>query len=124
MEKQIFQFTNYDVPVEIAGHSFTLNCSADTGDYIKAAAGKLRELANQVAAGEKNNADIVEYGMGVVDHLLGAGAAEKILEGRDAKNRTSDVMDLCRFMVEIAAKFRNERQKSTQPRPHRRKKKK
>lgn len=124
MEKQIFQFTNYDVPVEIAGHSFTLNCSADTGDYIKSVAGKLHELANQVAAGEKNNADIVEYGIGVVDHLLGAGSAEKILEGRDAKNRTSDVMDLCRFMVEIAAKFRNERQKSMQPRHRRRKKKK
>lgn len=123
MEKQIFQFTNYDVPVEIAGHDFTMNCSADTGDYIKSAAGKLRELANQVAAGEKNNADIVEYGMGFVDHLLGAGAAEKIMNGRDAKNRTSDVMDLCRFMTDIAAKFRTERQKSTKPR-HRRKKKK
>lgn len=118
MEKQIFQFTNYDVPVEIAGQEFILNCSTDTGDYLKEVSADLRELAEKIAAKEKTREDILDYGCGVIDHLLGAGAAEKILGTR--KNKVSDVMDVCTFLAEVANKFRAERQKAQGNRAQRR----
>lgn len=110
MEKQIFQFTNYDVPVEIAGHEFTLNCSTDTGDYLKGAAANLRKIADQITTGEKTGDDALEYGCEIIDHLLGDGASGQILSGRTSK--ISDVTDVCMFLTEVAAKFRDERQKA------------
>lgn len=109
MEKQVFEFVNYDVPLTIGGHEFTMNCSADTGDYLKEVAGKLRTLANEVGSKEKTNADIVAYGEEVIDHLLGAGAAALLLSGRASK--VSDTMDICMFLTGVAAKFSEERKK-------------
>lgn len=118
MEKQVFQFTNYDVPVEIAGHEFTMNCSTDTGDYLKEVSAELKRLGEQVAKGEKTSKDVLDYGCEVVDHLLGEGSAALVLGNR--KSRVSDVMDLCTFLAEVATKFRQERQKAQGNRAQRR----
>ena len=118
MEKQVFQFTDYSVPVEIAGTEFRMDCSIDSGDYIKSTAVELRKLAQQVSSGEKTTEDVVAYGCGIIDYLLGDGAAETIMHGR--KNKTSDVMDVCAFLVEVASKYRAEHQNMLKNRAQRR----
>lgn len=109
MEKRVFEFTNYDVPVTIAGHEFTMDCSSDTGDYLQKVSKELKNLSAEMAAGTKTKDDVISYGMGVIDKLLGAGAAAKVLGNREHK--LSDVLDLCVFLSETAAAFKAERQK-------------
>lgn len=103
MEKLVFEFTNYDVPVAIAGHEFMLNCSSDTGDFLKEVGTELKNLAAEMSAGAKTKDDVIAYGMGVIDKLLGTGAAEKVFGSRE--RRLSDIMDLCMFLTEAAATF-------------------
>lgn len=107
MDKRVFEFRNYDAPVTIAGHEFTLNCSSDTGDYLKSVGKTLKELAAEIGAGTKTKNDVISYGESVINELLGAGAAETVLAGRDHK--LSDILDICVFLSETAAAFRAER---------------
>ena len=118
MTPQKFEFTNYNVPVDIAGHTFTLDCSSETGDYLKSVSENFRDLAKQIGSGEKSVEDAAEYGMQVLDHLLGTGAAETIFTGR--KKRVSDITDVCLFLTDVAARFQEERTKLNSNRAQRR----
>ena len=109
MEKKVFEFTNYDVPVVIAGQEYTLNCSADTGDYLQSVGKELKKLSAEMSSGTKTKDDVVAYGMGIVDKLLGAGTAEQVLGG--CEHKLSDVMDLCLFLTKTAAAFKAEHRK-------------
>lgn len=109
MTPQKFEFTNYNVPVDIAGHTFTLDCSSETGDYLKSVSENFRGLAREIGSGEKSVEDAAEYGMQVLDHLLGKGAADTIFTGR--KKRVSDITDVCLFLTDVAARFQEERTK-------------
>lgn len=105
MEKRVFEFRIYDVPVTIAGRDFTLNCCSDTGDYLRQVSKELKELAAEMAAGTKTKDDVISYGMGVIDKLLGAGAADMLIADRNHK--LSDIMDICMFLSETVAAFRS-----------------
>lgn len=118
MEIQKFEFTDYDVPVEIGGCKFNLDCSSETGDYLKQCSQELRELAAAIGSGEKTADDAIEYGTKMLDTLLGEGASEKVFAGR--RKRLSDVTDICVWLTEIAAKFQQERIKTQQNRAQRR----
>lgn len=118
MENQKFQFTNYEVPIEIGGSKFSLDCSSETGDYLKRCGNELRQLAAEIESGEKTADDAIEYGMKMLDTLLGEGASEKVFDGR--KKRLSDVTDICVWLTEVAAKFQQERIKTHQNRAQRR----
>lgn len=118
MNTQKFEFVNYDVDVEIAGQKFTFDCSSETGDYLKECSSELMNLAKQIEAGEKTVEDAIQYGVSMVDRLLGEGAAEKLFSGR--KKRLSDITDLCVWLTEVATKFQNERIKVHQNRAQRR----
>lgn len=118
METQKFEFTNYDVPVEIGGCTFYLDCSAETGDYIKQCGNELREMADAIERGEKTADNAIEYGVNMMDTLLGDGASEKVFAGR--RKRLSDVVDICVWLTEIAAKFQQERAKTRKNRAQRR----
>lgn len=118
MNTQKFAFTNYDVEIEISGHTFTMDCSSDTGDYLKKCAGDLREMAEAISRGEKTAEDAVSYGAAMLDTLLGDGAFEKVFEGR--KKRLSDVADICVWLTQVATKFQQERNKVNMNRAQRR----
>lgn len=118
MEIQKFQFTNYEVPIEIGGSKFSLDCSSETGDYLKRCGNELRQLAAEIESGEKTADDAIEYGLKMLDTLLGAGASEKVFAGR--RKRLSDVTDICIWLTEIAEKFQQERIKTHQNRAQRR----
>ncbi len=118
MDKRVFNFTDYDIPVTIAGQEYSLNCSSDTGDYLKQVSADLRQFAEDIGKGEKTRDDVVAYGMGVVDRLLGAGAGEHLLGHR--QNKVSDIIDLCVFLSEVAADFQKERRKAVENRAQRR----
>lgn len=121
MEKRVFEFTNYDVPVVIAGHEFTLNCGTDTGDYLKSVGAELKKLAAEIGAGSKSTSDAVAYCKGAIDKLLGDGAAETIMAGR--KENLSDAIDVCLFLIQTAAAFGAERRRAQGNRAqHRRRK--
>jgi len=105
-----FEFTNYDVPIKINGCTFTLDCSSDTGDYLKKSSVELRELAQAMERGEKTTDDAVQYGMTMLDTLLGEGAAEKAFAGR--KKRVSDITDICVWLTQVAAEFQLEHKKT------------
>lgn len=121
MDKQKFEFSNYDVEVEIAGQTFTMDCSSDSGDYFKQIAVDLKKMATEISMGTKTADDAVEYGLKAIDHLLGDGAAEKVFANR--KRRLSDVTDVCLFLTETANKFHAERAKIAGNRALRRTKK-
>lgn len=112
MEARKFEFTNYDVPVEIGGHEFVLDCSSDTGDYLKRCSNELREMAVAIGKGEKTSEDAVEYGFKMLDKLLGQGASDKIFEAR--KKRLSDVTDICLWLTGVATKFQEQRRANMQ----------
>lgn len=118
MTPQKFEFTNYNVPVDIAGHTFTLDCSSETGDYLKSVSENFRSLVREIGSGEKSVEDAAEYGMQVLDHLLGKGAADTIFTGR--KKRVSDITDVCLFLTDVAARFQEERAKLNGNRAQRR----
>lgn len=118
MTPQKFEFTNYNVPVDIAGHTFTLDCSSETGDYLKSVSENFRSLAREIGSGEKSVEDAAEYGMQVLDRLLGKGAADTIFTGR--KKRVSDITDVCLFLTDVAARFQEERTKLNGNRAQRR----
>lgn len=108
MELQVFEFKEYEVPIEIGWHRFYLDCSADTGDYLRKSAAELKALAEQMEAGEKTIQDAIDYGCKMLDALLGEGSSDKIFEQR--KKRLSDIIDICNWLTEIAVKFRKEKQ--------------
>lgn len=107
MDIQKFEFINYNVDVEIAGHIFSLECTSETGDFIKETANRLRSLSSEIAAGTARPTDALEYGATVIDRLLGEGACDKIFDGR--KRRLDDVSDICMFLTNVAVKFQQER---------------
>lgn len=107
MTTQKFEFVNYNVDLDIAGQSFTMDCSSETGDYLKGVAAELHSLAAAIANGEKTVDNAVKYGTDVIDHLLGDGAAARIFATR--KKRMSDIADLCMWLTEVATKFQKER---------------
>ena len=107
MNSNVFEFTNYDVEVELAGHKFTMDCSTDTGDYLKNAGAELKKLAKGYSAGTVSKENICEFGRDVIDRLLGSGSAETLLNGR--KHEVSDIVDICVFLAQIAAKFQTKR---------------
>lgn len=109
MELQVFEFKEYEVPIEIGWHRFYLDCSADTGDYMRKSALELKALAEQMEKGEKTIQDAICFGCKLLDELLGEGSSEKIFEQR--KKRLSDIIDICNWLMEIALKFRKEREK-------------
>lgn len=109
MDLQVFEFKEYEVPIEIGWHRFYLDCSADTGDYLKKSAQALKELAGQMETGEKTIQDAIGFGCNMLDDLLGEGASEKIFEQR--KKRLSDIIDICNWLMDIAVKFRKERER-------------
>lgn len=111
MDIQKFEFTNYDVPVKFGDEVFTLDCSADTGDYLREMANEFGKISDEMKSGEKNTADAINYGLEAIDKLLGAGAAEKIFAGR--KKTISDVLDVCMFLLAVDAKFQEMHKKPT-----------
>lgn len=118
MSVQKFEFTNYNVDIEINGYQFTLDCTSDTGDCLKKCAAELRDMATAIENGEKTVDDAVQFGCGMLDTLLGEGAADKAFEGR--KKRLSDVTDICIWLAQVAAKFQSEHSKATLNRAQRR----
>ena len=118
MTTQKFEFIDYNVNLDIAGQSFTMDCSSETGDYLKSVAAELRSLATALSNGEKTVDDAVSYGTEVIDHLLGDGAATRIFATR--KKRMSDIADLCMWLTEVATKFQKEREKISGNRAERR----
>ncbi len=118
MTTQKFEFVDYNVDLDIAGQSFTMDCSSETGDYLKGVAAELRSLAAALANGEKTVDDAVNYGTDVIDHLLGDGAADRIFAAR--KKRMSDIADLCMWLTEVATKFQKERARISGNRAERR----
>lgn len=118
MTTQKFEFIDYNVNLDIAGQSFTMDCSSETGDYLKVVAAELRSLAAALSDGEKTVDDAVNYGTEVIDHLLGDGAAASIFATR--KKRMSDIADLCMWLTEVATKFQKERAKISGNRAERR----
>lgn len=121
MDKQKFEFTNYDVEVEIAGQTFTMDCSTETGDFFEKLAERLKNLAVEIHNGTKGSDDALQVGLEAIDHILGDGASEKIFAGR--KKRMCDVSDVCLFLTETANKFHAERAKIVGNRAQRRTKK-
>lgn len=109
MDVQKFEFTSYETDVEINGHIFRLDCSSETGDYLKKSAATLRETADAMGKGEKTADDAYAVGEKMLNDLLGEGAAEKCFEGR--KKKLSDIFDICVWLSEVAAKFQQERRK-------------
>lgn len=122
MEKRVFEFAARTTPVTIAGHDFVLDCSTKTGDYLKGAGIGLEAMAQEIKAGTKTPGDAIAYGMEIIDHLLGDGAADTIFEGRE--RTISDLMDVCVFLAETAAEYQTERQKTVKNRAPRRAEKK
>lgn len=104
--KTSFEFHDYNVPVTIAGLDFTIDCSADTGEYLSSVGKRLYEFAEEVKNGDATLEDVFSYGRGVVDYLLGAGAAKKIFKGRPA--RISDMADLCVFLMQVVSTYQKE----------------
>lgn len=104
-----FEFTNYDVEIKISGHIFTLDCSSDTGDYLKKCSGELLELSEAMKRGEKTADDAVQYGMTMLDTLLGDGASDKIFA--DRKKRVSDILDIGLWLAQVASEFQRKRAK-------------
>lgn len=118
MTTQKFEFVDYNVDLDIAGQSFTMDCSSETGDYLKGVAAELRSLAAALANGEKIVDDAVSYGTEVIDRLLGDGAADCIFATK--KKRMSDIADLCMWLTEVATKFQKERARISGNRAERR----
>lgn len=113
-----FEFTNYDVEIKISGHIFTLDCSSNTGDYLKKCSGELLELSEAMKRGEKTADDAVQYGMDMLDTLLGDGASDKIFA--DRKKRVSDITDICVWLTQVAAEFQRQRKNTAANRAQRR----
>ena len=113
-----FEFTDYCVDVDIAGKTFKLDCSSDTGDYMKKVSGEMRDLAASIENGEKTSDDVIAFGEIVINTLLGDGAAAIIFDGR--KRKVSDLTDLMVFLSQTARQFQKERQKLTVNRAQRR----
>ena len=76
--KPTFTFIDYKQDVEIAGKTFTLDCSTRTGDYLQAETAQAREIAKQVVNGIADEEDAINYSAGIVDHVLGKGAVKEI----------------------------------------------
>lgn len=110
MDIQRFEFTNYDVEVQFGDDTYMLDCSTDTGEFLRTAAAELSELVDDFENGKKSIDDAVSYGLAVIDRLLGAGASEKIFAGR--KKRMADIIDICMFLARAVAKFQAEQRKA------------
>lgn len=118
MNKAVFSFTDYDIEIELAGHTFSLDCSSDTGDKLKEIGEQLNSLTEAYEKGEKTKEDICDFGKNAIDILLGENAAEKLLKGR--KHLISDITDIIVFLSETVATFQAERRSQALNRAQRR----
>lgn len=118
MDTPVFEFTNYDVEIELAGQKFIMDCSSDTGDYIKKVSEELRDLAKKYAEDKCTKEDVCVYGRSIIDKLLGTGTAKKLLVGR--KHELSDIMDICLFLTKVVAEFGAKKRTQAENRAHRR----
>lgn len=105
MEK--FNFIDYTEKVDIAGHIFDLECTAETGEAINSFKTKLVAIPSEVSSGTKTTEEAISLCSGVTDQLLGEGAFEKIFTGR--KIRFDDAMDVCLFLIQAVAAGYNKR---------------
>lgn len=110
-----FEFTKYDIDIEIAGKSFVLDCTSDTGDYLSAQAEVLRGLADEIGNGTKTGEDAVRCGTEIINHVLGNGATAKIFDGR--KIRFSDISDICLFLARTVRDFNDEHKRGASGAP-------
>lgn len=110
MAANVFEFANHNVEVSIAGENFVMDCSIETGDYLQQVARNLREIAEEIKNKTKTADDAVAYGVEVVDHLLGNGAADKIFKNR--KKNLDDMSDLCLFLTQIGVEYQQKRRET------------
>lgn len=104
---QEFRFHDHSAAVRIDGQEYRIDLSAETGDFLRGAARRMRELAAEIERGEATSAEAAAYGVSVIDRLLGHGAAEKIFAGR--KKSLSDVGDVLGFLIAAAKELKGAR---------------
>lgn len=107
MKTPTFEFVNYNQEINVAGKKFTMDCSTDTSDYLKEKSQSLLDLSKAISDGTKPRDAAAKEGTEIIDHLLGAGATEKIFEGRNI--RISDLMDICVFLAKTVREFNDEK---------------
>lgn len=102
---KVFEFRDYSLDLSIAGKQFRVNCNSDIGETMQSLSDSARALAEQIGAGQKTDKDALLFLTGAIDRVLGAGASEKIFEGR--KMTVTDASDVLTFLSnEISAMYR------------------
>lgn len=106
---KVFEFKDYNLELNIAGKEFRINCNSNVGDKMQAFSKNGKVMVEQLRAGEKTSEDALQYCAEAIDGILGAGAFEKIFEGRKAT--VTDCSDVLIFLSqEIAATNRSQKE--------------
>ena len=104
-----FEFIDYKTDVEIAGNTFKMDVSTETGDYIKTLASDMRDMASDLADGKKSKEEATNLCASAIDHLLGEGSVSKIFTSR--KKNFDDLIDILMWLMEIVNEFSAKRRK-------------
>lgn len=103
-----FEFRDYHAQITIAGNSFDIDTSTETGDKVRRCTIAEKNLANEVAEGNKTNDELLEKFMGDLDSILGSGASKKIFAYRIPT--VSDASDVMLYIVDYLIECNAERQ--------------
>ena len=107
MKKPKFDFASYNIDIDVAGHTFMLECSTETAEYLGTVSADLRGMIKDIAEGKELNTAVSDYCENVIDRLLGKGATEKIFTGR--RKNVDDLTDVLMFLSKTIGSFQQER---------------
>lgn len=106
-----FKPKNHTVEVEFEGGTenlkFNLECTAETNEYIRSCAPKLRKTGEAIGKQEKTTADAIALGCEIIEHLLGDGACEKLFA---IYSKTFDtIFEICIYLMDICKRENEKR---------------
>ena len=99
----VFEFKDYTAQVQIAGTTFSVNCTAELGDKLGAISEELSALGEAIEKREKTPEDAIAGCKTVIDGILGDHAFEAIFTGR--KPTVTDCSDVCLFIIDEITDF-------------------
>ena len=102
MQNNVFQFRDRKVTTNIAGQVFTFENTPELGETIKGYSLKGIDLAKEMRAGEKTDADAMSYCRETIDGILGTDAFNRIFSER-APN-FPDSIDIINYLAGLIRK--------------------
>ncbi len=105
MENIKFEFIAHEVGVEIQGKQYFVDCSTDAQGFVRKQNEKMKQLLDEIRAGEKSEEDAVSLLAETLAYVFRGEGVDGLLSGRSV----DDLSDLAVFVAGVFERFNRNR---------------